>query len=186
MNDETLSQVERLADMYNRKEISTQRIEGYAAQLEGMPVEHLAVVVDRLIRTSRFFPTVAEIFDAWAELLLGPPDPAGSLKWCMAEYGRQENEAWQAYLGKPVTTRGMFSFRVKVPEQFPDPVTAEAVRLFGWPEIFETDESFLPGMWRKRYEQARELVATRIQAGEVRLQLPQPENVRPIRAGVAL
>jgi len=27
-----------------------------------------------------------------------------------------------------------------------------------------------------------DLMATRIQAGEVRLQLPQPENVRPIKA----
>lgn len=164
--------------------MTDRKAELYLASLQGIPADHLAVVVDRIINTrqSAFLPMPGEIKDAYTDLLLGPPMPDERLQWCLDTHRNQTREAEAAYYAKDVRTRGMFEYRPKSPNEFPDPVTAETVRLVGWPDLIEMERDYRKGVWTKKYGEARELVAKRIQAGEVRLQLPQPENVRQIKA----
>lgn len=177
-------QVKRLAAVFDAVPTSREKSEEMIRSLGGIPTDHLALVVDRIIdtRTSGFMPTPAEVKGAYVAMILGPEDPDGSLQWCLAEHkriaSRQEADYWAA----DVLTRGLFRPKPELPERYPDPVTAETVRLFGWQAIVETDPEYLPAMWRKTYAQARELVATRVKAGDLRLSLPESTSLRRLKA----
>lgn len=174
--------IEDLAEMFSAGgAISDRKAELYLASLQVIPADHLELLVQRIIdtRTSAFMPTVGEIKEEYTDLLLGRPMPDERLQWCLDTHKDQTRDAERAYFSQPVTTRGMFSYHPKPPKEFPDPVTAEAVRLCGWAELIDMDREYRAQFWAKKYATARELVAKRIQAGEVRLALPQPDELRP-------
>lgn len=173
MNPEVLAIVERMAEAFGKAQVGKERIKLYAQELSEIPVDHLDAVVRVLIRTCKFFPTIAEVYVTWSDLLLGPPSPDQSLVWCLQKAKRQEADQWAAFYERPILDRpAAFRFDPKAPESYPDPVTQEAVRLFGWAELIECDPEYRPGMWRKTYAQARELVSKRVQSGAVTLPLP--------------
>lgn len=185
MNDQAYrEQVKRLAAVFDATPTTKPKAEEMIRSLSAIPEDHLAIVVSRIIdtRTSGFMPTPAEVKQTYVDMLLGAADPDGSLQWCLAEHkriaSRQEAEFWAS----DVLTRGLFQPKPELPERYPDPVTAETVRLFGWQAIVETDPEYLPAMWRKTYAQARELVATRVKAGDLRLSIPEPSLLRQLRA----
>lgn len=188
MNQPTCGElIKDLAEVFDAKPLTERKAELYLASLSTIPPDHLAVVVERIISTrqSGFMPTPGEIKDEHTNLLLGAPMPDERLQWCLDKHKDQTREAERAYFALPVTTRGMFSYHPKPPAEFPDPVTAEAVRLCGWAELIEMDREYRAQFWAKKYAQARELVAKRIQAGEVRLSLPQPDELRPALKAVS-
>lgn len=176
-------QVKRLAAVFDATVTTKAKGDEMVRSLSDMPIEHLEVVVSRIIdtRTSGFMPTPGEVREAYVELVLGPPAPSESLDWCLAKHRELVDAFDAAYFAKPVLQRGeRVPYRPKPPTEFPDRVTEEAVRLCDWAELIGMDEGFRKGFWDRRYATAREHMAKRIQAGEVRLSLPQPENVRAI------
>jgi hypothetical protein len=178
--------IEDLAEMFSAGgAMSDRKAELYLDALSAIPADHLAVVVGRIINTrqSAFMPMPGEIKDAYTDLMLGPPMPSEALDWCMTKHREQEAAFDRAYFAKPVLERGARgNYHPKAPTEYPDMVTQEAVRLCDWAELVEMDRDYRKGYWDKKYATARELVAKRLQAGEVRLSLPQPENVRQIKA----
>jgi hypothetical protein len=176
-----------LSAVFDAVPVSKGKADEFVRSLSSIPVEHLAIVVDRMIdtRTSGFMPTPGEIKDAYVDLVAGPPMPDERLQQMLDVETEQYRQAKADYYARDIMTRGAFDYRTQPPAAYPDAVTAETVRLIGWRDLIEMDKDMRKGLWAKRYAEARALVAKRIQAGEVRLQLPQPENVRPIKAGVA-
>ena len=176
------TQVKRLASVFDATPTSTQKAEELIRSLSVIPPDHLTVLVDRIIdtRTSGFMPTPGEIKAEYTNLLLGPPMPDEKLQWVLSTHRELVREFDAAYFSKPVLERGpRMDYHPKPPKEFPDPVTAEAVRLCGWAELIDMDREYRAQFWAKKYATARELVAKRIQAGEVRLALPQPDELRP-------
>ena len=188
MNDQDArNQVKRLASVFDAVPTSKGKADEFIRSLSGIPAEHLALVVDRIIdtRTSGFMPTPGEVKEAYVDLVAGPPMPDEQLQWCLDVEKDNYREAQAAYYARDILTRGAFEYRTRPPSEYPDAVTAEAVRLIGWRDLIEMDPELRKGLWAKKYAEARASVVKRMQAGEVRLQVPQPENVRPIKAGVA-
>ena len=180
-------QVKRLAAVFDATVTTKAKGDEMVRSLSVIPVEHLTVLVDRIIdtRTSGFMPTPGEVKQEYTDLLLGRPMPDERLQWVLDKNREMEREFENAYFAKPVLERGARGeYHPKPPAEFPDVVTAEAVRLAGWADVIEMGKDYRTGYWSKHYNLARELVAKRIQAGEVRLSLPQPENVRALK-GVA-
>lgn len=186
-DQEYRQQVKRLAAVFDAVPTSKAKADEFVRSLSSIPVDHLAIVVDRMIdtRTSGFMPTPGEVKEQYIELVAGPPMPDEKLQWCLDESKRLRAEQEAAYYSRDVLTRGALEFRIVPPDQFPDEVTRETVRLIGWRDLIEMDEGKRKGLWAVRYAEARAAVVKRMQAGEMRLSLPQPENVRPIKAGVA-
>ena len=182
MNEQTVNEIERLATAFGRDKIGPERIEIYAERLQDIPAEHLALVIDRIIDTKTFFPAVAEIKEAYVDLLLGPPDPNGALEWCKAERKRLQSEDEARHFAKDVLTRGLYVPNPEQPSHWRDPVTQETVRLCGWDELFAMEEHFQAGYWAKHYSQARELVSKRFRAGDIRLALPDTTLLPQLRA----
>lgn len=69
-----------LAKAFPRQAVSGDSVRVYRRALEDIPPAVLQETVDELIRTSRFFPTVAEIREAAAERTLGLPSEAEALE----------------------------------------------------------------------------------------------------------
>ena len=186
-DQEYRNQVKRLAAVFDAVPTSKAKADEFVRSLSSIPVEQLDVVVSRIIdtRTSGFMPTPGEVKEAYIELVAGPPMPDERLQWVLDENRRLRAEYEAAYYAKDIMTRGALEYRPMPPVEFPDAVTAEAVRLIGWRDLIEMDPDVRKGLWAKKYGEARAMVTKRMQAGELRLQLPTPENVRPIKAGVA-
>lgn len=178
----TEQQIRRLVAAFPGKDISPETVTIYADRLSDIPAEHLPIVIERIIDTRTFFPAVAEIKEAYVDLLLGPPDPHGALEWCKAERKRLEFEAEQRYWAQDVLSRGLQRPTPAMPSEWRDPVTQETVRLCGWDDLFAMDEDFQFGYWAKRYAEARELVSKRFRAGDLRLSIPEPSLLRQMKA----
>lgn len=73
-----------LVDAFPRDAISAQTVRVYARELADVPVDRLAQAVSDLIRTSRYFPRVAEIRERAAELALDLPGEADALEQVQA------------------------------------------------------------------------------------------------------
>ena len=186
-DQEYREQVKRLASVFDAVPVSKGKADEFVRSLSSIPVEHLAIVVDRMIdtRTSGFMPTPGEVKETYVDVMAGPPMPDERLQEMLDVEKDNYREAQAAYYARDIMTRGAFEYRTRPPSEYPDAVTAEAVRLIGWRDLIEMDPELRKGLWAKKYAEARASVVKRMQAGEVRLQLPTPENVRPIKAGVA-
>lgn len=187
MSDPYEIQVKRLAAVFDAVPTSKAKAEEFKRSLSSIPVEHLAVVVDRIIdtRTSGFLPTPGEVKEAYMDMVAGPPMPDERLQWCLDESKRLRAEQEAAYYSRDIMTRGALEFQIVPPTEFPDEVTAEAVRLIGWRDLIEMDPDLRKGLWAKKYAEARAFVVKRMQAGEVRLSLPQPDELRPALKAVS-
>lgn len=84
----------------------------YESLLSDLDAELVTRAIERIIRSSKFLPTVAEVRDAAAELAFGP--------------GRSGLEAW-AEVGLAIRRVGSYGSPT-----FDDPLVAECVRVLGW------------------------------------------------------
>lgn len=73
--DEALELMGTLAAAYPRQELRDETLEVYARDLIDLDQKLAAEAVAHVLRSSRFFPTIAEIRDAAAELELDAPGP---------------------------------------------------------------------------------------------------------------
>lgn len=181
-------QVLRLAAVFDATPTTKAKSDEMTRSLSVIPSDHIAALVNVIIdtRQSGFMPTPGEIKAEYTNLVLGIPMPDERLQWVLDTHREQERQFDAAYFAKPVTQRGARGdYHPKAPTEFPDAVTAEAVRLCGWAELIHMDREYRAQFWSKKYALARELVAKRVQAGEVRLSLPQPDELRPALKAVA-
>jgi len=188
-DQEYRNQVKRLAAVFDAVPTSKAKADEMIRSLGDIPPDLLVLVVDRIIdtRTIGFMPTPGEVKEAYVDMVAGPPMPDERLQDMLDVEKEQYQAAQLAYYAKDIMTRGAFVYRTTAPVEFPDAVTAEAVRLIGWPDLIAMDPDLRKGLWAKKYAEARALVAKRIQAGDVRVSspkvaLPQPENVRTLKA----
>jgi hypothetical protein len=81
------------------------------------------------------------------------------------------------------------SGRIRKPETFPNPIMAEAVRMFGWGRILDADREWLPREWEKVWNQARETVTKQYLAGDLVVDeggaLQPGENLIPLAVVMA-
>ncbi len=103
---------------YPNANVSERASEVYETMLADVDARAARAAAARLLATSRFMPTIAEIREAAAELTLGPRRLGG--------------EAW-GDVGMAVRRYG----RNRTPE-FADPLVAEAVRQLGWLSICDS------------------------------------------------
>lgn len=158
-----------LAAAFPRAGVTTATSEVYEAMLADLPYPEASEAVARLLRTSRFLPTIAEIREAAVEL------KRGAL--------RSGAEAWGDVL-KQIRRVG----HVGVPK-FQDPITAECVRILVWRNL--AIEGTNDAADRARFCELYDDLARRDRVDEVaglppraeRAQLP--ENVRGLLGSIA-
>lgn len=165
---------------YPQKEIPAPTLEAYAVDLMDIPLLELQQVCQRLWFTEEWFPSAPKIRMAWGDLGTAD-DENGDLRWTERRMSR---------LG-PGEQPNPYSSMVREPaaEEYPNDVCREAVRLFGWRNLYDMPSTKLASEWAKHYRQARRNVIERkvtapatTPAGDA---LSAAENVRPIKAGVA-
>lgn len=77
---DTLGLMKRLKNAYPRQVLSTGTLAEYASGLQDFPYQAVARAVDNVIRTSRWFPAIAEIRGEAAELLTALPTSTQALE----------------------------------------------------------------------------------------------------------
>lgn len=184
MSDAYGAQVKRLAAVFDAVPTSEAKSAEFVRSLSSIPVEHLAVVVDRIVdsRTSGFMPTPGEVQEEYRNVIVGPPMPDERLQWVLDENRRLRAECEADYYARDIMTRGALEYRTGPPARYPDAVTAETVRLIGWRDLIEMDPELRNGLWAKKYAEARTAVIKRMQVGEMPADRPAVENVRPFKA----
>jgi len=162
---------------YPRQDVPEPTQRAMAADLADIPVGELRVVCQRWWLTQKWWPSVAELREAWGDL--GTADAENDdLRWTERRMSR---------LG-PGEQPNPYSSIVQEPaaDEYPNPVCAEAVKLFGWRNLYDTPSTKLASEWAKYYRQARKNVIERKVAAPAMQAmgdaLPTPENVRPIKA----
>lgn len=91
---EALKLLATLAAAYPRTALAQETIEVYAHDLRDIDAGLAAAAIERVRKSSRFFPTIAEIREAAAELSLAAPTPMEA--WGLA----LERAAWRPVWGK--------------------------------------------------------------------------------------
>lgn len=145
-------EIARLAVVFDARPITPEKIAMYVERLSDMPQHKLTAAVDLLIdtQTDGWLPTPGRIRDVAAELgeLAPMLSAAEALQWCIGElnrFGRQDGP----------------------PDVWPDPITRETMRLFGWERFKAADMDYLPAQWEKAYRQAREEIKRRVVSGDL-------------------
>lgn len=178
MNQQITIQIRRLVAAFPQPPTSAETIAVYVDALSDMDPETLRMAVDVVIRSDEWFPKIKRLRTACDDLQLSQLSAGEDGKWI---------KRWLS--GAPAGSDPVSGFVFK-PKQFPNPVMAEAVRLYGWSRICQSEEKYFDRDWEQAWNDARGLVLKRTAAGEVgdalgmgdRLSLPQPENVRQIKA----
>ena len=135
-----------------RQEIPASTLEAYAKDLADIPLPELQQVCQHLWLTEEWWPGVSKIRTTWGELDTAN-DENGDLKWTerrMSRLGRGE-------------APNPYSSMVREPgeDEYPNAVCREAVKLFGWRNLYDTKSERLGSEWHKHYQQARKNVITR-------------------------
>ena len=145
-------EIARLAVIFDARPISPEKIAMYVERLSDMPEHRLHAAVDVLIDTEKeaWLPTPGRIKDVAAELgeLSPMMSAAESLEWCTAELNR-------------------FGRKDGPPDVWPDPITQEAMRQFGWERFTTSHMDYLPAQWEKAHRQAREDIKKRVLTGDM-------------------
>jgi hypothetical protein len=173
MSQNIRDEIKRLVVAFPQRPIMAETQAVYVDALSDMDPAALRMAVDVVIRSDDWFPTIKRLRTACEDLQLAQFSAAEDGKWIK----RWISGAKNGY--DPAT--GISN----KPSQFPNPVMAEAVRLFGWTRIHQTEEHYFDRDWEKVWNDAKGLVLKRTAAGEVGDALTagtQPENVRQIKA----
>ena len=116
---EAIKVVGVLCAVYPAARMTEATIEIYESLLQELEFDVARAAVERLVRTSKFLPTVAEILEAAAENTLGPQ--------------RTGVEAW----GDVMKAIRRFGY-IELPT-FDDPIVTECVRVMGWRNLCLND-----------------------------------------------
>ncbi len=150
---------------YPRVDIGAATIAVYCQRLEGIPIAELRAAVAVCIDCCTFFPSIAEIRQAWAAAKAGPKR-SGMDAW--ADVLAQVKAV--GYMGTPT---------------FSDPAVAQAVKTFGWREICESTETMADrAHFAKAYDSitTRNLEAVALGRAGLRPELPAPAAPKQLAA----
>lgn len=170
MSQQITVQIRRLVAAFPQPPTSAATIAVYVDALGDMDPDTLRLAVDLVIRSDDWFPKIKRLRTACEDLQLAGLSAAEDGKWIKRWISGARN-GYDPATG--ITTK---------PKVWPNAVMEEAVRLYGWSRIHQTDEQYFDRDWEKVWNDARGLVLKRTAAGEVGDALPQPENVRQIKA----
>lgn len=133
-------EIARLASAYPRQEMRPSQLNLYADELAGVPARLLAEAITGLIRSSEWFPTVAAIRRACAEIALKLPTEAEAV--AVLDTPRGDQAAAQ-----------------------PHPLVTQALRRMGGLRAYRASQR--PDQWRSDFARAyRELRAETIRQAQ--------------------
>lgn len=163
--DEVTDVIAALVDAYPRAGIETRTVRVYCMALADIPVGELRAAALKLMGTCKFFPSIAELREAWALAKTGPR--------------RSGLDAWADVL-REVQRVGWYGT-----PNLEDPVAAQAVKTLGWRAICESDNQAADrAHFAKAYESiaARQLEAVQTGKAGIRPELPpaRPSAVREL------
>lgn len=140
---------------FPKQEISEASQAAYALDLADLPYDELRYVCQQLWRTEEWFPSIAKIRQAWADLVLGPAAAGEALRWAERQIGRIGGYSADGAFIEP---------------KYPDPVLRETMKIFGWSRMArsESDSAWLNKDFAEAYEQGRRIVANRLMSGELK------------------
>lgn len=174
MNQQAImSQIKRLMAAFPRQNVPTETQAVYVDALSDMDVDVLRTAVDVVIRSDEWFPTIKRLRTACDELQMTQLSAADDGKWIKRWISGARN-GYDPATG--ITNK---------PTEFPNPVMAEAVRLYGWTRIHQTEEQYFDRDWEKHWNDAKGLVLKRTAAGPVADALPHPDEQRPALKAVS-
>lgn len=176
MSKQPMDQIKRLIAAFPRQLVPAETQAVYIDALSDMDPDTLRIAVDLVIRSDEWFPTIKRLRTACDDLQLSQLSAAEDRKWIV----RYINGIHSGY--DPGTGLS------RKPAQFPNPVMAEAVRLFGWQRIHEAHSDYFARDWEKVWNDAKGLVLKRAAAGEVGDALgmgTQPDELRPALKAVS-
>lgn len=104
------------------QEKETRRIEAYELKLQNIPIDVLKAVLNKLVLTNKFLPSIAEIVEAGRNLM-GEANGTRTKTWAEAKAEIKEG----VENGYPTEKQPKWS----------TPEIAYAVKVFGWRELFE-------------------------------------------------
>lgn len=163
-------EIKRLIAAFPQRPVLAETQAVYVDALGDMDPDVLRTAVDVVIRSDDWFPTIKRLRTACDDLQLSQLSAAEDGKWIKRWISGARN-GYDPVSG--ITTK---------PKAWPNPVMEEAVRLYGWSRIHQTDEQYFDRDWAKVWNDAKGLVLKRAAAGPAGDALPTPENVRPIKA----
>lgn len=167
------SQVMRLQAAFPQRPVEASTIAVYVDALGDMDPDVLRTAVDVVIRSDDWFPTIKRLRTACDDLQLAQLSAADDGKW-IKRWISGAPKGYDPATG--ITTK---------PAEFPNPVMAEAVRLYGWTRIHQTEEQYFDRDWEKHWNDAKGLVLKRTAAGPVADALPHPDEQRPALRAVS-
>lgn len=137
----------------------------YQAALEDVSYEDARAALKLCLKELTFFPKPVEILNRLPAVrsLHRLSSPDADLQYIL-----------QTVIGGAVDL-GLYDAntgRIRKPASFPNPIMAEAVRLFGWGRILDADREWLPREWEKVWNQARDSVTRQYLAGDLSLDRP--------------
>lgn len=104
------------------QEKETRRIEAYELKLQNIPIDVLKAVLNKLVLTNKFLPSIAEIVEAGRNL--------------MGEANGTRTKTWAE--AKEEIKKGVENgYTTEQPPKWSTPEIAYAVKVFGWRELFE-------------------------------------------------
>jgi hypothetical protein len=137
-----------LAEAFEGRNVSLSRVAVYAEDLADLPEDQVVDAILRLRRTSRFFPTIAEIREA--TVAMQPTEGLAEMAW--SEVQREAGRV--GYGGGPIFRNGEFYEREK--PKFTSPITKATVDSIGWKAICHTEDpkeqTFLRNQFLKTWD----------------------------------
>lgn len=131
--DDLLRALGRLAALHPRLDISEDTIEAYADELDDLPLLAVMTGIKTMARTSKFFPSVAEIRES---AVLGPlGQDLADEAWIEVK-----REARRVGFNRPAIFRNGEFLPAEVPK-FSSPMIAAAANAVGWELICGGDDS---------------------------------------------
>lgn len=151
-----------LAEAFEGRNVSLSRIAVYAEDLADLPETQVIDAILRLRRTSRFFPTIAEIREA--TVAMQPTEGLAEAAW--SEALREARRV--GYGHERFFENG--EFRDREQPVFTSPVTTATVRSIGWKTICHTDDpkeqTFLRNQFLKTWEAFASRALKQAQTGQ--------------------
>lgn len=126
---------------YPRERLGDEQLEAYVADLVDIEPAALALICRQLWRTRDYFPTVAQIRNAYIDAVL-PDDANASYRWVTAAMNSGD---YSPHTG-----------RAAMPTEWPDLLTEETVQSVGWPMLYLLDEFQRRKVYTAEYKAIRD------------------------------
>lgn len=125
---------------FKRADIDDDLLDAYLDDIEDIPPPALALICKQLRRSLDFFPSVAQIRNAYVDAVL--PDELGkSYAWVLH---RMFHGEYSQYSGRSAE-----------PTEYPDLLTESTVQEIGWPALYMLDDFNRDRAYRETYKRLR-------------------------------